>query len=216
MNVALVPIKRLDAGKSRLLGALPRTAIEALCLAMLGDVLEALAGVPEIDRRVVVTPDPEVGRAAEAGGAEAMVRGDPGLNPSLDGATAVLAKRGLEALLVVLGDVPGAAPEDLRALFRAGTELGEPSAVLAPSRDGGTAALLRAPFDAIPSRFGKESAAAHQAAAEEAGVRFRRCPLPSLAIDLDRPDDLEALLESDAPARRTRALLAVLGLERRP
>lgn len=218
MDVALVPIKRLDAGKSRLMGALPRTAIEALSLAMLGDVLEALAQVPEIDQRVVVTPDRDVGRAAEAAGAEAIVLTDPGLNLSLDEATAVLAGRnragrGLERLLVLLGDVAGATPADLRVLFATQAQLGAPATVLAPSSDGGTAALLRVPYDAIPSRFGEQSAKAHEQAAAAAGVPFRRCALPSLAIDLDRPDDLEALLASDAPAPRTRALLGELGLE---
>lgn len=218
MNVALVPIKGLDAGKSRLMGALPRTAIEALSLAMLGDVLEALADVPEIDHRVVVTPDPAVGTAAEAAGAEAMVLAGPGLNLSLDEATAALAGRNrpgrnLEGLLVLLGDVAGATSADLRELFAVQAQLGAPAVVLAPSSDGGTAALLRVPCDAIPSRFGSQSAKAHEAAAAAAGIPFRRCALPSLAIDLDRPDDLVALLASNAPAPRTRALLGELGLE---
>ncbi|MCP5057527.1 MAG: 2-phospho-L-lactate guanylyltransferase [bacterium] len=212
MNAALVPIKGLDAGKSRLMGVLPRSAIEALSLAMLGDVLSALARVREIDRTVVVTPDADVGKAAEQAGAEAMVLATTGLNPSLDEATRLLADRGLERLLVLLGDVAGARASDLQELFGAQAELGQPAAVLAPSSDGGTAALLRAPYDSIPSCFGSQSAAAHEQAAVAAGVPFRRCSLPSLAIDLDHPDDLDALLASDAPARRTRALLGELGI----
>ncbi len=212
MIAALVPLKRLDAGKSRLAGLLPRPTIAELSLAMLGDVLEALQGVPALEARVVVTPDPEVGRAAEAAGAEAIVRRDPGLNASLDEATALLAARGLEDLLVILGDVAGADAADLTTLFDEREALGRPAAVLAPARDGGTAALLRAPYDAIPSRFGADSARAHAEAARAAGVPFRSCPLPSLAVDLDRPADLEALLRGEGPAPRTRALLASLDL----
>ncbi|MBW2241854.1 MAG: 2-phospho-L-lactate guanylyltransferase [Deltaproteobacteria bacterium] len=212
MNSALVPIKGLDAGKSRLMSVLPRSAIEALSLAMLGDVLGALAKVPEIDHTVVVTPDADVGKAAEEAGAEAMLLATLGLNASLDEAARLLADRGLERLLVLLGDVAGAGASDLHELFVAQEALGQPAAVLAPSSDGGTAALLRAPYDAIPSCFGGGSAAAHEQAAAAAGVPFRRCLLPSLAIDLDHPDDLEALLASDAPARRTRALLGELGI----
>ena len=37
--------------------------------------------------------------------------------------------------------------------------------------------------------------------------------LPSLAIDLDRPEDLQALRDGEGPAPRTRALL--VELERR-
>jgi 2-phospho-L-lactate guanylyltransferase len=211
MIAALVPVKRLGAGKSRLLGSIPRDAIERLTLAMLGDILDALARVPHIDRIAVVTPDRVVGAAAEAAGAEALVRSDPGLNPSLDAAGAELAERGAARLLVVLGDVAGAEAADLASLFDALDGLGGRGVVLAPSRDGGTSALLRAPHDAIPNHFGKESAAAHRDLARSRGVPYSELPLPSLAVDLDRADDAEALLRAERGAVRTRALLRELG-----
>jgi len=207
MNLALVPVKRLAAVKSRLAAALPRDAVEALTLAMLGDVVEALRSSGRVDRVVVVTPDPDVGEAARARGAEARVADDPGLNDALDAAASALAGRE-DALLVVLGDVAGARARELARLFEALAELGATGAVLAPARDGGTAALLRRPPGAIASCFGADSAKAHRAAAEGKSVAFRELPLPSLAIDLDRLDDARALLASDAPAPRTRALLA--------
>ena len=210
MSLALVPVKRLAAGKSRLAAALGREAIEALSLAMLGDVLAALRDSGRVDRIVVATPDPEVGEAARALGAEARVADDPGLNAALDATSAALADPA-GALLVVLGDVAGAAGSDLARLFQALDELGGTGAVLAPARDGGTAALLRRPPDAIPSCFGADSAKAHRAAAEREGAAWRELALPSLAIDLDRADDLRALLASEAAAPRTRALLARLG-----
>lgn len=211
MIAALVPVKRLGAGKSRLLGSLRRDAIERLTLAMLGDILEALGRVPRIDRIAVVTPDRVVGEAARADGAEALVRSDPGLNPSLDAAGAELAERGAGRLLVVLGDVAGAEAADLSALFDALDGLGGRGVVLAPSRDGGTSALLRAPYDLIPNRFGKQSAAAHRDLARGRGVPYSELPLPSLAIDLDRLEDVEALLRAERGAARTRALLRELG-----
>lgn len=208
MNAALVPVKALAAGKSRLAAALDRAQVEALTLAMLQDVLEAMGGVSRIDRCVVVTPDAGVAAAAQAVGAEALLRDDPGLNAALDRAARELGERGLEALLVVLGDVAGARSEDLARLFAALDELGGRGVVLAPSRDGGTAALLRAPHDAIPSLFGPESAAAHRRAAARAGVPFRELPLASLAVDVDDLDDARALLAARLGAKRTRALLA--------
>ncbi len=83
--------------------------------------------------------------------------------------------------------------------------------VLAPSRDGGTSALLREPHAVIPNRFGKESAAAHRDLARRGGVPYSELPLPSLAIDLDRVEDVEALLRLERGAERTRALLRELG-----
>jgi 2-phospho-L-lactate guanylyltransferase len=207
MNLALVPVKRLAAGKSRLAAALGRETTEALTLAMLGDVIDAIHASQRADRVVVVTPDPDVGEAARALRAEARVADDPGLNAALDAAAGALADPA-GALLVVLGDVAGATGADLARLFEALEREPGPAAVLAPARDGGTAALLRRPPAAIPACFGEGSAKAHRAAAERGGVRFLELPLPSLAIDLDRSDDARALLASDAPAPRTRALLA--------
>ncbi len=211
MNAALVPVKRLAAGKSRMEGVLDAAGTRALALAMLGDVVEALRATREVDHVAVVTPDPEVGDQARALGAEPLVRDDPGLNAALDAGGAALAARGARSLLVVLGDVAGADPADLSALYRALEALGERGAVLAAARDGGTAALLRRPPAVLPNRFGPASAAAHARAAAERGVPFRALQRASLAVDLDRPEDLRALREGSGPAPRTRALLAGLG-----
>ena len=43
-----------------------------------------------------------------------------------------------------------------------------------------------------------------------AGAAFREVPLPSLAIDVDEPGDIEALLRSGGAGPETRALLAEL------
>jgi 2-phospho-L-lactate guanylyltransferase len=210
VSLALVPVKRLGAAKSRLRGALGERADE-LTLAMLADLLDALVASPQLSRVFVVTPDETVAQVARAAGASARVAEDAGLNEALAAATADLAAPD-EPVLVVLGDVAGAAPREIAALFDALAALGGRGAVLAPSRDGGTAALLRAPHTALGTRFGSASGAAHRALAAEAGVPFRELALPALAIDLDRPEDLAALLATaDAAAPRTRALLARLG-----
>ena len=215
MNAALVPVKALAAGKSRLAGRLPSGAQGRLALAMLGDVVETLRASAELAAVVVVTPDPRVAEEAEGLGAEPLLREDPGLNAALDAGARHLAARGLDALLVVLGDVPGGRPEDVAQLFAALRGLGGRGVVLAPSRDGGTSALLRAPWDAIPNRFGKDSAAAHREAARAAQLPFSELPLVSLAVDLDRVEDAEALCAASG-APRTRALLTDLGFGVRP
>jgi 2-phospho-L-lactate guanylyltransferase len=209
MNVALVPVKALGDGKSRM--ALDREAASALTLAMLEDVLGALAATDSVDRILTLTPDARVGELAQRCGAEAWIGPDAGLNPCLDQAQE---KLGADAtrLLVVLGDVAGAEPADLERMFEALHEQGDRGAVLAAARDGGTAALLRCPPDVIPNRFGRASAQAHRQAARAANVPFRELALPSLAVDLDCPEDAAQLLASPAPAPRTRQLLTELGI----
>ncbi len=200
---ALVPVKRFDAAKSRLRPLAGEAGAE-LARAMLEDVLDALAGVAGLAERAVVTGDPEVARVAEAAGATALVEPDDGLNPSLEAAARRLDS---DALLVVLGDVAGARADELGALLGALEELGGSGVVLAPSSDGGTAALLRAPHDAIAGAFGPDSAARHRAAARAASVPFLELKLASLAVDLDSPEDVDAFLAAPGGGRRTRALL---------
>lgn len=205
MSIALVPIKRLSAGKSRLHPRLSREQLEALSVAMLEDIVEALLAAPSVSRVVVVTPDQAVVATAEAAGAEAMLLADPGLNPSLEAASTRFAGDG-EPSLIVLGDVAGARAQDIEALHAALAEQGG-GVALAPSMDGGTSALLRDPPGAIACHFGPDSAKAHREAAQAADLPFSELALPSLAIDLDQAADLERFLHTEAGGRRTRALL---------
>ncbi|MCA1666730.1 MAG: 2-phospho-L-lactate guanylyltransferase, partial [Thermomicrobia bacterium] len=66
-----------------------------------------------------------------------------------------------------------------------------PSAVLAPDYTGsGTNALLLAPPDALPFRFGPNSFARHVAAAEQRSVPYAIARAPGIAGDVDTPDDV--------------------------
>jgi 2-phospho-L-lactate guanylyltransferase len=204
MIAVVVPVKALSASKSRLRPHLGDACAHRLTLAMLGDVLEALAKVPGLGPIGVVTPDATVAEAARAVGAVALLRDDPGLNPAVEAAAAELAPGPEDGVLVVLGDVAGVRPGDVTLLLE---NAPEPGVALAPSTDGGTAALLRVPRRVIPAGFGPGSAKVHRSLAERAGVDYRELALPSLAFDLDEPEDLEAFLASDAAGPRTRALL---------
>jgi 2-phospho-L-lactate guanylyltransferase len=203
MIAAVVPVKALPASKSRLRRDFDSPAVERLAAAMLRDVLDALLGVPALARVVVVTPDADVAAVARSAGAEALVRDDPGLNPAIEAAAAEVVDGPDDGVLVLLGDVAGAQSADIAQLIDA---LDGPGVALAPSRDGGSSALLRIPRDIIPAGFGPESAKVHRERAGRAGVRYRELPLPSLAIDIDQREDLTALLASPAPAPHTRAL----------
>lgn len=189
---ALVPAKALAAGKSRLRAALGAEVARSLALAMLRDVLSALLAVERIDPVAVVTPDSEIAALAREVGARPLLGDDPGLNASLERGANEL--DGREGLLVVLGDVAGARPADLEQLLAELDALGPGGVVLAPSRDGGTAALARRPHDIIPPRFGAESAAAHRALAKRCGAPLVEVNLPSLGVDVDSKRDLEDLL----------------------
>jgi len=206
---AVVPAKSLAGAKSRLLRHLPRATVERLCLAMLCDVIDALRRVPALGRVAVVTPDEGVATRARGAGAEVLLRSDPGLNAAIEAAATVFAPGAEDGVLVVLGDVAGALPAELERLLGA---LPGRGVALAASRDGGTSALLRVPRDVIAAGFGPDSARVHRERAARAGVPCVEIELPSLAIDVDEPEDLVALRTSGSAGPRTRALLDELAV----
>jgi 2-phospho-L-lactate guanylyltransferase len=200
---AVVPVKALAESKSRLFPERPRGDVEALSLAMMGDVIACLRAVERIARVVVVTPDPAVAHAAEAQDAQVLLRADPGLNPAIEAASAAVAGPG-DGLFVVLGDVAAADSAEVAQLLAAAPTRG---VALAPSRDGGTSALLRRPPTVIPACFGRDSAKRHREAAARAGAPLVELALPSLAIDVDLSEDARAILAQPTLGARTRALL---------
>ena len=213
MIPALVPAKALQVGKSRLRASLGPTAAEALAVAMLKDVLSSLLGAERVGAVAVVTPDPALAEVAKGLGALALLGDDPGLNPSLLRGSRELCARPEDGLLVVLGDVAGIRAVEVDTLIETLESLGPRAAVLAPSLDGGTAALARRPAEVFPPRFGRDSAALHRREAAAADVAFRAVELPSLAIDVDAADDLRALVAGAGVGPHTAAALRGLALD---
>lgn len=188
--LAIVPVKRLSAAKSRLAGALDATDRSALMLAMLADVLMNLRRSRGIGRVVVVTDDREVRHRAIAEGAEVVADHDSGSHSAaaLRGIAAVAAPT--DRVLLAPGDCPLVRVEELDELLLEP----QPAVVVVPDRHGaGTNALLLDPPDAIDPSFGEGSRARHLELAASAGVEGVVRVLPSLALDIDTPDDLATL-----------------------
>ena len=108
---------------------------------------------------------------------------------------------GAGCVALLPGDCPLLAASELdEALGR----MGSGYVVVVPDRHGtGTNGLLMAPADAIGPAFGPGSRDRHVDRATRAGWTASVEELPSLALDLDTPDDLDALraaLTADAMA----------------
>jgi 2-phospho-L-lactate guanylyltransferase len=72
-----------------------------------------------------------------------------------------------------------------------------PVVVVAPDRRRkGTNALLVCPVGLIEYEFGPDSFRHHCEQAQRAGARLEICELPSLALDMDLPEDLEMVSKS--------------------
>ncbi len=190
---AIVPVKPLRRGKSRLAPVLSVNERAALNRRLLVHTLEVLAQVEAIEQVLVVSRDTGALALARQYGARTLQeRGDSQLNLALRHATGFLQAYRVGAVMVLPADLPLLSPEDVQALVAA---LGDPPAVvLAPDRhEEGTNALLMAPPGVIRYRYGPGSFARHRQEAEEAGVRLTIVRRPALAWDLDWPEDLQGL-----------------------
>ena len=191
MNFALVPVKALAGGKTRLSPLLSDTARHALSRAMLTDVLTSVLHAPAVDRVAVVTSDPTLLALARQLGAFAVDEKYPrGLNGAVNIGTEFCLRQGATALLVLLADLPLVTAGDVEWLFRQMNS--GPEVILVPCKEGdGTNAVLRVPPLIIPPCFGGPSLAAYQKEARRQGVGCRVVEVPGVALDLDSVADLE-------------------------
>lgn len=207
---AVVPVKDTRNAKQRLAAALPQAQRSALALAMLEDVLEALAGARSLAGIIVVTIDPSARELAQRYGAQISEdHATEGHTGAVMGAAHSLAARG-DAMLTIPGDVPLVVADEIErviATHRRGHRF-----VIVPARDEmGSNTILAAPANAVPLRFGDDSYFPHLAAARARGIEPVSLPLPGIGLDIDTPEDLAAFLAK--PSRtRARALLDSAGV----
>jgi len=204
---AVVPVKNLGNAKQRLAGVLDRPARSALFLAMLEDVLEALAGATSLAGIVLVTRDEEAIALAEHYRADCLIEPENrGHTAAVEFAAEVLAARGAGALLQVPGDIPCVTAEEIEAVIEAHGPA--PAVTIAPSRDHrGSNAVLCSPPEVFPFRFGDDSFHPHLAAAQAIGIEPTVVERPGIGLDIDTPDDLETFLASPSSTRAYRLLV---------
>ena len=184
MPVPLVPLKALAEAKGR------------------------LQAVPALAAPVVVSPDREVWRRADAMGCR-VVEEPPGagdLNAALAAAAKAAGVGNGSPLLVVAADLPLASAAGLERVLAA-----EAPVAVVPSHDGGGTNVLawRDPASFAPS-FGPDSAARHLAV--PGAVRVDE---PGLALDVDTFDDLRRVAGRLDPSSVTARRVGDLDMLRR-
>jgi 2-phospho-L-lactate/phosphoenolpyruvate guanylyltransferase len=212
---AAIAFKGTVGGKRRLAGLLAEQERAALGLALLEDVLDAVLAVEAVERVLLVTPAPPTGIRQDARLEVVLEPRRVGPSGGLNAAFELAQARVYDAatgLLLLPADLPLITPHDVEALIKAGDE---PGSVLAPDRAaGGTNSMLLRPPAALAPSFGEQSFERHRRLAEQAGLPVAVVRRPGLALDLDVPADVAALLAADADCR-ARRLLVEIGAERR-
>jgi 2-phospho-L-lactate/phosphoenolpyruvate guanylyltransferase len=192
MPVPLVPVKALAAAKGRLHPWLSPLERRLLAIAMFEDVVAALQATPGLQAPLVVSPDPEMWRRAEAIGCRVVE--EPAAGEGLNAALAVAAGSARDGggLLVVAADLPLATAAGLRRVLEAAALA---PVVVVPSHDGdGTNVLAwREPRSFAP-RFGPDSAARHLSVPGAVRLDDQR-----LALDVDTVEDLRLVADLADP-----------------
>jgi 2-phospho-L-lactate guanylyltransferase len=188
---AIVPVKPLRRGKSRLSGALSEDQREELNRVLLRRTLKTLLDLKEVEQVLVVSRDSAaLALARDLGARTVQEDGAPALNTALKRATVVAQVYASRGVLVIPADLPLLTAADVLALLQRATE--PPVVVIAPDRhQKGTNALLLSPANLIEYDFGGDSFPRHCDRARRAGARLEIVDLPSLGLDLDLPEDLE-------------------------
>ncbi len=188
---AIVPVKPLRRGKSRLAGTLNENERTELNRALLRHSLETLSGVSGVDEVLVISRDPNALAIAREHGARTVQEdGAPHLNTALKRATVVAQVYATQGVLILPADLPLVTREDIQTLLDRAVK--PPVVVIAPDRHGkGTNALVIAPAGLIEYDFGENSFQRHCERVKQAGARLEVVELPSLGLDLDEPEDFE-------------------------
>jgi len=188
---AIVPVKPLRRGKSRLAGALSEQERTELNRMLLENTLKTFSDLKEVEEVLVISRDPQALTIARNYGARTVREdGQPELNTALRRATVIAQVYATRGVLVLPADLPLVSRDDILTLIgRAGEP---PVVVIAPDRhESGTNALLISPVGLIEYDFGENSFQRHCQRAKDAGARLEIVNLPTLGLDLDLPEDLE-------------------------
>ena len=192
---AIIPVKPLRRGKSRLAKVIPADKRADLNQYLLEHTIQVLNTIDEIEQILVISRDKEaLALARELGARTVQEHGSPGLNTALSRAVEVARSYETCGILIIPADLPRLAAEDIKAILAHRND--PPVVVIAPDRKKqGTNALFVCPPGLIEFKYGKKSYDKHCQGALDAGARLEICNLPSLELDLDEPEDL-ALMEA--------------------
>ncbi|HKT75379.1 MAG TPA: 2-phospho-L-lactate guanylyltransferase [Sphingobium sp.] len=181
----VIPVKAPEACKTRLSPALGDDERQALVAAMLRQTLAAARAVVARERVMLLGPsrhglDEDIALLPDPG---------RGLNVALTSARDAALRAGIDRLLLLSGDLPTIAPDDVAALL----EVPADAVAAGPDRAGLGTNALSLPLPAAAEfrfRYGEGSLAKHKEEAERMGLSFLTIDRPGLGLDIDRPDEI--------------------------
>ena len=189
----LVPVKPFEIAKSRLSAILTPTDRAQIARELLVQTLRLGRTSDLFAAMLVISRSEEVLAVAELEQAHALHEEGEGLNSAIAQGIAYAEGAGAEGVLVLPADLPLMTRTDLLEI----TDLiEEVDVVVVASVDGGTNALCQRLPAPIAPAFGTESFSRHLAEAQAARCRVAILSSPTVAFDLDSPENWRMLFES--------------------
>lgn len=196
--MAIVPVRSLTTGKSRLAPVVTPEMRPELTKRMLAITLSACRDSNSVDQILVISPDGDALAFAHSLDSEVIgVRQHlhtPGLIPALNQARAVGLVNRFETTIVLFADLPLLNGEDVAAFACTDGQI-----VIAPDseRVGTNGLLLRKGATDLGDfrfRFGVDSFRSHLDESRRIGIEPAVVSQPGLSFDLDTPEDLSHLI----------------------
>ena len=193
---AIIPIKPLRRGKSRLSSVLSEDKREGLNQYLLSSTLQCLKKINEIDHILVISYDPSALTLARKFGVKTVLENrNTNINRALRKATLAAKAINSSKILIVPADLPLITKNDILAVIKISGN--PPEIVIVPDRKmSGTNVLLINPIGAIKYDFGEWSFRKHIEQAERKKINIKVCERKNLSFDLDLPEDWEFLKTS--------------------
>lgn len=192
---AIVPVKPLRRGKSRLSKILSEDERTLLNKNLLINTLRILSKVKRIDSIMVVSRDPAaLALAREFGARTVLEDGSPELNTALRRAAMVANSYHANEILIIPADLPLLTDSEIEEVLKQSGN--PPEVIICPDRrKDGTNMLYINPAGLIQFNYGVGSFEKHLEQAKNIEARLRIFESPTLGLDLDLPEDLELLKE---------------------
>lgn len=192
---AIIPVKPLKRGKSRLSSILTEEERTTLNQSMLVNILKTLRSINEVETVLVVSRDPSALTIAREWNAKTVLEdGSPELNTALRRAATVAQAYHANEILVLPADLPLLRDEHIKEFLKQASH--PPEIIIAPDRrNDGTNALYINPANLIDFYYGPGSFEQHKKAAQKAGAKIKIVDNEIFGLDLDLPEDLEKLSE---------------------
>lgn len=207
---AVVPVKSFAASKFRMADVLSGAQRRDLAKTMLFDVLSTLGASNGLAGVLLVTADHAAMAMARSFGFDVLEdKEESGPTAAIQQAISSLKGRGCTGVLAVMGDLPLISSDEITQLLAA--HQGSRAVTLAPSHNRlGTNAAFCTPPDIIDLTFNGRGLADHIARARQARAETHLLDLSGIALDLDQPEDLAALLATRSNCQTRRFLLTYL------